>query len=46
MNQADVILDVRNLKVDFETDSGVVHAVDDISFQVRRGQTLGFVGES
>ena len=46
MNQADVILDVRNLKVDFETDSGVVHAVDDISFQVRRGQTLGIVGES
>ena len=41
-----VILDVRNLKVDFETDNGLVHAVDDISFQVKRGQTLGIVGES
>ncbi|MEL6247710.1 MAG: ABC transporter ATP-binding protein [Cyanobacteria bacterium J06627_15] len=43
---SEIILDVRNLKVDFETDSGVIHAVDDISFQVKRGQTLGIVGES
>ncbi|MEO0539270.1 MAG: ABC transporter ATP-binding protein [Cyanobacteria bacterium P01_A01_bin.105] len=42
----DVILDVRNLKVDFETDARAIHAVDDISFQVKRGQTLGIVGES
>jgi peptide/nickel transport system ATP-binding protein len=43
---SEIILDVRNLKVDFETDAGVIHAVDDISLQVKRGQTLGIVGES
>jgi peptide/nickel transport system ATP-binding protein len=42
----DVVLDVRNLQVQFQTDEKQIQAVDDISFQVRRGQTLGIVGES
>jgi peptide/nickel transport system ATP-binding protein len=42
----DVVLDVRNLQVQFHTDEKQIQAVDDISFQVRRGQTLGIVGES
>ncbi|MEM9904230.1 MAG: ABC transporter ATP-binding protein [Cyanobacteria bacterium P01_D01_bin.44] len=45
-NSRDNILDVRNLKVQFATDSGPIQAVDGISFQVKRGQTLGIVGES
>ena len=40
------ILDVRNLKVEFDTANGVIKAVDGISFQVQRGRTLGIVGES
>ena len=40
------ILDVRNLKVQFQTDTGQIKAVDDTSFQVKQGQTLGIVGES
>lgn len=40
------VLDVRNLKTQFFTRSGVVYAVDDISFQVGQGETLGIVGES
>ncbi len=40
------ILDVRNLKVEFDTANGVIKAVDGISFQVQRGKTLGIVGES
>jgi peptide/nickel transport system ATP-binding protein len=42
----DTILDVRNLQVQFKTDARVTKAVDGISFQVERGQTVGIVGES
>jgi len=40
------ILQVRNLRTVFQTRSGAVTAVDDVSFEVRRGETLGLVGES
>src|ERR687897_623129 len=40
------LLEVEDLKVHFETDDGLVKAVDGISYTVDRGQTLGIVGES
>ena len=40
------LLEVENLQVHFETDDGLVRAVDGISYTVDRGQTLGIVGES
>ncbi|HHU06130.1 MAG TPA: ATP-binding cassette domain-containing protein [Clostridiales bacterium] len=43
---SDVMLEVRNLKKYFKTLRGTVHAVDDVSFTVERGKTLGIVGES
>ena len=43
---ADNILEVRNLKKYFKTPRGMLHAVDDVSFSIGYGKTLGVVGES
>ncbi len=40
------ILEVNNLTTRFHTRNGIVHAVEDVSFKVDKGQTLGIVGES
>ena len=43
---SDAILEVRDLVTTFDTDAGRLTAVDGVSFTVRRGRTLGIVGES
>jgi len=40
------LLTVKNLTTEFHTDDGVVKAVNDVSFKVRKGETVGIVGES
>ena len=40
------LLRVENLKKYFATNSGLLHAVDDVSFSLGKGETLGVVGES
>src|SRR5271170_4606451 len=42
----DVILDVRNLRTYFFTYDGVVKALDGVSFNIHKGETLGLVGET
>ena len=46
MTGAEPILDVRGLTVEFSSEDGPLRAVDDVSFQVGRGEILGLVGES
>lgn len=40
------LLDINNLTIDFRTDEGLVHAVKDVSLNVRPGEIMGLVGES
>ena len=42
----DILLDIRDLSVQFNTDSGVVKAVNHLNMQLERGKSLGFVGET
>ena len=43
---AEKLIEVRNLKKYFNTNKGLLHAVDDVSFYINKGETLGLVGES
>lgn len=42
----DTLLEVKHLKKYFKTNRGLLHAVDDVSFQIKKGGTIGVVGES
>jgi peptide/nickel transport system ATP-binding protein len=44
--KTDILLEVKNLSVDYLAANGTVHAVDDVSFTLRRGEILGLAGES
>jgi len=46
MESSDLLLDIQDLTVAFETSEGEVHAVNGVSFSVGRGETVGLVGES
>ena len=43
---SDTILDVKNLRVEFNTRGGIVPVLDNLSFSLDRGERIGFVGES
>src|SRR5690606_1198753 len=43
---AETMIEVKNLKKYFKTRRGMLQAVDDVSFSVEKGKTLGLVGES
>lgn len=43
---SDIILEVNNLTTSFKTEAGKINAVDNVSFELKKGKTLGLVGES
>lgn len=43
---SETLLEIRHLKKYFDTPKGMLHAVDDVSFAIPKGETLGIVGES
>lgn len=46
MNEQKALLDIKNLNVEFRTDAGMVRAVLGLSLSLKKGETLGIVGES
>lgn len=46
MKEKEYLLEARNLKKYFKTPKGLLHAVDNVSFKLEKGKTLGVVGES
>ena len=40
------LMEVKHLKKYFETPKGMLHAVDDVTFSIGKGKTMGVVGES
>ena len=46
MPESNTLIEVKNLKKYFKVPTGTNHAVDDVSFTINRGETLGVVGES
>ncbi|MCP3901087.1 MAG: ATP-binding cassette domain-containing protein [Desulfobacteraceae bacterium] len=44
--EKDIILNVKEMSVAFDTEAGMIHAVDQLSFDLEKGIALGVVGES
>lgn len=45
-DESNMLLDIRHLSVRFDTDSGMVNAVNDLNLKLEKGKSLGFVGET
>lgn len=43
---SETLLEVKNLRTKYRTEDGIIYPVDDVSFRVKKGETLGIVGES
>jgi ABC-type dipeptide/oligopeptide/nickel transport system ATPase component len=46
MSEKPLLVEVKDLKVEFDVRDGIVRAVDGATFEIRRGQTIGIIGES
>ena len=46
LEKRSTVLEISDLRTEFDTPGGIVHAVNGISYQVHKGETVGIVGES
>jgi ABC-type dipeptide/oligopeptide/nickel transport system ATPase component len=46
MTEKPLLVEIKDLKVEFDVRDGIVKAVDGATFEIRRGQTMGVIGES
>src|SRR5512136_1103162 len=46
MSDNDVLVEIQDLRVEFELRAGIVRGVDGVTFNINRGETLGVIGES
>jgi len=46
MSDNNVLVEIQDLRIEFDVRAGIVKAVDGVSFDIKRGQTLGVIGES
>lgn len=46
MNNNDLLLEIKNLKVQYKADHGLVHGVNDLNLKLYNSETLGFIGET
>ena len=46
MEKKELLLSVKNLTVEYTSDGEVIHAVNDVSFELEKGKTIGLVGET
>ena len=42
----EILLSVKDLIVEYKSESGIIHAVNGVSFDIKRGETIGLVGET
>jgi oligopeptide/dipeptide ABC transporter ATP-binding protein len=45
-DKSNLLIDIKDLRVEFDVRAGIVKAVDGLNFDIRRGQTMGVIGES
>ena len=46
MSEKDIVLDLQNLRVRFETEDGIVYAVNGMDLKLEKGKAIGLVGET